>query len=67
MATTSKPFNIVIESQRIYKRQAIKYEGKTMMVTNIKEVEQLEDGKLRVSGTWKPNYVDQLLTQFSRK
>lgn len=65
-AATSTPFNIIIETQKVYKNQVIKYEGNVKMITNIKEVERLPDNKLRVSGTWKPEYINELLNKYSR-
>lgn len=65
-AATSTPFNIIIETQKVYKNQVIKYEGNVKMITNIKEVERLPYNKLRVSGTWKPEYINELLNKYSR-
>lgn len=65
MNNKSQAFTLILDSS-VKKGQIIKYEGKSMIISTIKEVTVSDDGKLVVSGLWKENPVDRMIRKFAR-
>lgn len=61
MASSTIPFTIISHEPKVYKGQSIKFQGKNMEISNIKEVEIMDDGSFKVTGTCKPdNLMDMM-------